>query len=78
VATLRLGLRVVIRPQQNKKHGLAAESRSLRAPGPRPTSPGRPPRVALGGERDQGLCYVSTFYTTLVRKSQEANGHSNI
>jgi hypothetical protein len=73
-ATLRLGLRVVIRPQQNKKHGLAADSGSLRAPGPRPTSPGRPPRVALGGERDQGLCYVSTIYTTIVWKFQEANG----
>ena len=32
------------------------------------------PSRSLGGERDQGLCYVSTFYTTLVRKSREANG----
>ena len=24
--------------------------------------------------RPQGLCHVSTFYTTLVKKSQEANG----
>jgi hypothetical protein len=24
--------------------------------------------------RPQALCYVSTFYTTLVKKSQEANG----
>ena len=47
MATLRLGLRVVIRPLQNKKHGLAAESRSPRAPGPRPTSSGRAPHAAL-------------------------------
>src|SRR5215208_7765005 len=26
--------------------------------------------------RPQGLCYVSTFYTTLVKKSQQANGAS--
>jgi len=29
---------------------------------------------SLGGERDQGLCQVSAFYTILVWKSQEANG----
>jgi hypothetical protein len=29
-----------------------------------------------GGERGRGLCYVSTFYTTLVKKSQQANGAS--
>jgi hypothetical protein len=31
-----------------------------------------------GGERGQGLCYVSTFYTTLVKKSQQANGASEL
>jgi hypothetical protein len=33
---------------------------------------------SLGGERGQGLCYVSTFYTTLVKKSQQANGASDL
>jgi hypothetical protein len=31
-----------------------------------------------GGERGHGLCHVSTFYTTLVKKSQEANGASEL
>jgi hypothetical protein len=31
-----------------------------------------------GGERGHGLCQVSTFYTTLVKKSQEANGASEL
>ena len=33
---------------------------------------------SLGGERGQGLCQASTFYTTLVKKSQEANGASEL
>ena len=28
--------------------------------------------------RPQGLCYVSIFYTTLVKKSQEGNGASEL
>ena len=55
----------------------ATASRLPRAPDPRPACPGRPPRAA-GGERDQGLCHVRTFYTTLVKKSQEANGASEL
>jgi len=33
---------------------------------------------SLGGERGQGLCYVSTFYTTLVKKFQQANRASEL
>ena len=29
---------------------------------------------SIGGERDQGLCYVGTIYTTIVWEFQEANG----
>ena len=29
---------------------------------------------SLGDERGHGICYVSIFYTTLVKKSQEGNG----
>ena len=31
----------------------------------------------LGDERGHGLCYVSTFYTTLVKKSNKRTGHPN-
>ena len=31
-----------------------------------------------GGDRGQGLCYVSTFYTILVKKSQQANEASEL
>ena len=31
-------------------------------------------RRSLGDERGQGLCYVSTFYTILVKKFEEGNG----
>src|SRR5918992_4782270 len=31
-----------------------------------------------GGERGRGLCYVSTFYTTLVKKSQQPNEASEL
>src|SRR5918995_6271544 len=47
----------------------AAASCSPRAPGPRPACAGQPPRAALAENAAQGLCYVSTFYTTLVKKS---------
>ena len=35
-------------------------------------------KPAVGGERGQGLCQVSTFYTTLVKMSQEGNGASEL
>jgi hypothetical protein len=31
-----------------------------------------------GDEHGQGLCHVSSFYTTLVKKSQQANGASEL
>src|SRR5215211_7213032 len=51
-----------------------AASRSPRAPGPRPAC-----AVGLLAQpwrrtRPQGLCHVSTFYTTLGKKPQQANG----
>jgi hypothetical protein len=33
---------------------------------------------APGRERGHGICYVSTFYTTLVKKSQEGKGASEL
>jgi hypothetical protein len=36
------------------------------------------PAALGGGERGQGLCQVSTFYTTLVKMSQEGNGASEL
>jgi hypothetical protein len=74
VATLRLGLRVVIGPRQKRKMpGL----QRLAHHAPRVLA--KSVQVGLLAQlwrrtRPQGLCYVSTFYITLVSKSQEANG----
>jgi hypothetical protein len=52
---------------------------SPRAPGPRPACAGRSPRAGVLAENAaQGLCHVSTFYTTLVENSQQANGASEL
>jgi hypothetical protein len=65
----------LVRPLGDRKKDMlrlhpAAASRSPRAPDPRPACPALPPCATLAGrERGQGLCYVSTFYTTLVKKS---------
>jgi hypothetical protein len=64
----------LVRPLGDRRRDMlglhpAAKSRSPRAPGPRPACPALPPRAALAENAAQGLCYVSTFYTTLVKKS---------
>jgi hypothetical protein len=56
MATLRLGLRVVIGPRQKITCPGCSVSLAMRTASPR----------SLGGELGRGLCYVSTFYTTLV------------
>jgi hypothetical protein len=73
VATLGLGSRVVIGPQQEHRPRLCSVSLTTRTRSSPSLSGSASPR-SLGGERGQGLCYVSTFYATLVWKSQEANG----
>jgi hypothetical protein len=60
------------------RHAPAAASRSPRAPDPPPACAGRSPHAALAKNAAQGLCQVSTFYTTLVKKSQQANGASEL
>jgi hypothetical protein len=50
LATLRLGLRVMIGTQQREKRSRVAESRSPRAPGPSPACPSRPPPADLAEE----------------------------
>jgi hypothetical protein len=73
VATLWFGLRLVMGPQQKVtcqgcSVWLAMRTRSS------PSLSGPVSPRNLGGERGQGLCHISTFYTTLVWRSQEANG----
>ena len=72
MATLRLGLRVVMGRNKNTcpdcSVSLTTRTRSS------PSLSGSASPRSLGGGRGQGLCYVSTFYTTLVWRSQEANG----
>jgi hypothetical protein len=73
----------LVRPLGDRRRDMlqlhpAAESRSPRAPDPRPACAGRSPRAALAENTAQGLCQVSTFYTTLVKKSQQANGASEL
>jgi hypothetical protein len=53
-----------------------AESRSARAPGPRPAYAGRSPRAALAENAAPGSLPGQPFYTTLVKKSQQENGAS--
>ena len=72
----------LVRPLGDRKKDMlqlhpAAESRTPRAPDPRPACAGRSHR-SPGGERGQGLCSVSTFYTTLVKNSQQPNGASEL
>jgi hypothetical protein len=68
----------LVRPlgDREKRHAPAAASRSLRAPGPRPACAGRSHRAALAENAAPGSLLVSIFYTTLVKKSQRANGAS--
>jgi hypothetical protein len=74
MATLRLGLRVAIGPRRKSNvpglQRLANHAHRILA---------QPVQVGLLAQpwqrtRPQGLCYVSTFRTTLVKKSQEGNG----
>jgi hypothetical protein len=74
VATLRLGLRVLSGPQQETNvFGLQSIAHRAHRILVQPVQVGllAQPRRRT---RPQGLCQVSTFYTTLVRKSQEGNG----
>ena len=73
MATLRLGLRVVIAPRKKVTCPGCTVSLAMRTRSSPSLSGSASPR-SLGGELGRGLCYVSTFYTTLVWKSQEANG----
>src|SRR5215208_1355592 len=73
MATLRLGLRVVIGPRQKITCPGCSVSLAMRTRSSPSLSGSASPR-SLGGELGRGLCYVSTFYITLVWKSQEANG----
>jgi hypothetical protein len=57
----------------------AAAFLSPRAPGPRPACPGRSPRAgALAVNAAPGSLLRQPFYTTLVKKSQQANGASEL
>src|SRR5215216_1004350 len=78
VATLRLGLRVVIGPRRKSNEpGLQRLARHAHRILVHPVQAGliaQPWRRT----RPQGLCQVSTFYTTLVKKSHQANGASEL
>jgi hypothetical protein len=65
MATLRLGLRVVIGPRQKITCPGCSVSLAMRTRSSPSLSGSASPR-SLGGELGRGLCYVSTFYTTLV------------
>jgi len=75
---LRLGLRVLSGPQQEtnvfRLQSLAHHAHRVLV---------QPVQVSLLAQpwrrtRPQGLCHVSTFHTTLVKKSQQANGASEL
>jgi hypothetical protein len=69
----------LVRPLGDRKRDMlqlhpAAASRSPRAPGPRPACAGRSPRAALAENAAPESLLRQIFYTTLVKKSQQANG----
>jgi hypothetical protein len=74
VATLRLGLRVLSGPQQETNvfglQSIAYHAHRILVQRVQAGLLAQPRRRT----RPQGLCHVSTFYTTLVKKSQEGNG----
>jgi hypothetical protein len=65
VATLRLGLRVVIGPKQEHRTRLQRLANHATRVLAQPVRVG-PPAQPWRRTRPQSLCYVSTFYTTLV------------
>jgi hypothetical protein len=78
VATLRLGLRVVIGPRRkNNVPGLQRLAHHAHRILVQPVQVGLLVQEPWRWTQPQGLCHVSTFYTTLVKKSQEGNGHPN-
>jgi hypothetical protein len=73
VATLRLGLRVIIGPRQKGTCpgcSVPLTTRTRSSPSLSESGSSR----SLGGGCGHGLYSVSTFYTALVWKSQVANG----
>jgi hypothetical protein len=75
VATLGLGLRDLIGPQQETNvFGLQRLAHHAHRILVQPDQVGLPVQEPWQRTRPQGLCQVSTFYTTLVKKSQEGNG----